>query len=360
MELSRNDTRILKGVGIIFMVMLHLFTRKEINGLYETFILIGDVPLVYYIGHFGDACRPIYLFASGYAFYIAINSENNIINRIKKNTKRIMKLLINYWIVLIMFIIISFFIGKEYMMPGSVKEFLLNFFVLSNSYNGAWWFLQIYIILVILSPILMKLVKNNNSILSLFFIGVIYSISYLQFYKDIFEIGDHGFLAAITRTAVLTGTSLFSFIVGALFAKKKIFTYLHKNFYEVKFRNFICYLGILILLVIHSIFESTSIAPLTGISFICFFIFIDKSNWVKKILNIFAEHSTNIWLTHMFFYLTLFPGLTFAPKYPILIFIWLLILCIVTSYLIKFIYNPILRFIDTDKKLISLKRQAVR
>lgn len=359
MELTKNDTRVLKGIGILFMVILHLFARKDVNGLYETLILIDGVPLAYYIGHFGDACRPIYLFASGYAFYIVINKENNSMKRMKRNLKRILKLLINYWIILIMFVSIGFLVGNELMFPGSLTNFILNFFVLSNTYNGAWWFLQVYIIIVVFAPILIRLVKRYKPIPLIFVFGCIYSISYLQFYKDIFLIGDSSFISIIVRTIVLTGTSLFSFIIGSIFAKEKIFTQIYNRFYKIKYRNTFCYLGIFTLLIIHSIFESASIAPLTGISFICFFVFIDKSQFVKKILNFMAQHSTNIWLTHMFFYMTIFPVITFAPRYPLFILLWLLTLCIITSYVIKFINNPIVNLIDKKNKGVRYEKKAV-
>lgn len=50
---------ILQGVAILFMLALHLFARKDVNGLYETFPMIIGVPLVYYLALFGDACVPI-------------------------------------------------------------------------------------------------------------------------------------------------------------------------------------------------------------------------------------------------------------------------------------------------------------
>ena len=74
-EISKNDTKILKGVAILFMLLLHLFARKEVNGLYETFPIINGVPLIYYIGLFGDACVPIYCFASGYGLFVVHKKE---------------------------------------------------------------------------------------------------------------------------------------------------------------------------------------------------------------------------------------------------------------------------------------------
>ncbi|MFC0476121.1 hypothetical protein ACFFHF_12840 [Robertmurraya beringensis] len=66
MELTKRDLHLTKGVAILMMLLLHLFCRKEFEGLYETYIYIGETPLIYYLALFGDACVPIYCFASGY------------------------------------------------------------------------------------------------------------------------------------------------------------------------------------------------------------------------------------------------------------------------------------------------------
>ena len=49
MEFSKQDMKFLKGVAILFMLSLHLFCRKEVNGLYETFPVINGVPFIYYL-----------------------------------------------------------------------------------------------------------------------------------------------------------------------------------------------------------------------------------------------------------------------------------------------------------------------
>lgn len=179
MELSKNKSNMLKGIAILFMVMLHLFARKEVNGLYETFPMIKDVPLVYYFALFGDACVPIYLFLSGYGLFTIFNKVDRTNN--VKNLKRILKLLINFWIILILFVALGFLLGYGDKFPGSIEKFLLNFFLLSNSYNGAWWFLQTYTILIILSPLLISAVNKIRPINILVIIGVIYLLSYILF-----------------------------------------------------------------------------------------------------------------------------------------------------------------------------------
>ncbi|MGX2961376.1 acyltransferase family protein [Peribacillus sp. JNUCC 23] len=357
MEISKNDTRILKGVAILFMLLLHLFCRKEINGLYETFPTINGVPLIYYIGLFGDACVPIYCFASGYGLFMTHNVEQK--SNVMKNFMRIFKLLINFWIVLLIFVTVGFLVGKTEAFPGGLGEFFLNFFVLSNSYNGAWWFLQTYIILVLLAPLLVKLVRKYNSIMLLFLSGVIYLVSYVQRIKHVFDFGDNTALNMFINACVLVGTSLLPFIVGSIFAKEKIYSKLYNKFHSLFYKNTFCLIGILMLVIIHSLYESMIIAPFTAIAFICFFNLIDKSRFIQKVFTFFGDHSTNIWLTHMFFYMSIFPKLTFLPKYPILIFAWLLILCLISSYVINSICKPIIRLVDRKSSVVGENYQSI-
>jgi uncharacterized membrane protein len=60
MELTKKQIDIRKGVAILFMITLHLFCRKDIQGYYNVFVKISGIPLVYYIGLFGDSCVAIY------------------------------------------------------------------------------------------------------------------------------------------------------------------------------------------------------------------------------------------------------------------------------------------------------------
>ncbi len=55
----------------------------------------------------------------------------------------------------------------------------------------------------------------------------------------------------------------------------------------------------------------------------------------------FGKHSTNIWLTHTFWCYYFGQKIVLLPKYSILIYIWLLILSLASSYIINLIYVPI-------------------
>lgn len=357
MEFTKQDMKITKGVAILFMLLLHLFCRKEVNGLYVTFPMINGVPLMYYIGLFGDACVPMFCFASGYGLFVSINKAKG--STIKKNLMRIFKLLINFWIILVLFVAIGLVTGKAEILPGSPTKFLLNFFVLSSSYNGAWWFLQTYIILVFLAPPLFKVIKKYNSILLVLISSFIYLVTYIQRIKHVLDLGDNYALNMITNAIVLVGTSQLPFIVGAIFAKDKLYSKIYNNMNKFSMKNALCLFGILLLVIIHAFYESMVIAPITGIAFICLFNLIDKRVSLQKVLNFIGNHSTNLWLTHMFFYMTIFPKLTFAPKYPILIFCWLIILCLISSYLITFIYKRLIQNINKKNLLLNNGKRIV-
>lgn len=347
MELSKTDTKILKGIAILLMVVLHLFATKD-TSQFASSLLINGVPLTYYIGLMGDACRPIYLFVTGYVFYIMV--ANNKGDLAIKHLKRILKLFINYWVVFLLFVPLGIAMGA---FKFEITKFILSFFGLIVSYNGAWWFLQIYIIFVALSPILIKIIQKSNSLVLMMFSGVIYILSHFQRYHTLIDFGDNVFINEVVRISHLMGTSQLSFLVGALFFKHQIYSKIHSRFFNMKYKNVLCMAGFLLLILFHAVIESSIIAPIIGIVFICLFTLMDKNPIVHKILDFTSNHSTNIWLTHMFFYMTMFPTITYAPKYPLLIFLWLIILCIASSYIIKLFTNPAMIWVDGRK--VTLK-----
>lgn len=351
-EISKNDTQVLKGAAILFMVSLHLFCRKNINGLYETFIEINGVPLLYYLVLFGDACLTIFCFTSGYGLFKIFERDNNVT---RKNIVRIFKLLINFWIVLVMFVAIGYFAGKAELYPGSLTKFVLNFTLLSNSYNGAWWFFQTYVILVLLSSWIFRAVQKYNFVVVLLISTIVYVISYLQRFRPFIELGDNPVIGTLANAIILAAFSQLPFVVGAVFAYKNLYAKLSKKFYNLPLKNILGIITILLMVIIHAFFESAFIAPFTGIAFICIFNLMDKGIFLQKTLRFFGNHSTNIWLTHMFFYMTIFPELVFAPRYPIIIFVWLLSLSLASSYLINTIYNPSVRVVE--KRMLFVFRE---
>lgn len=142
------------------------------------------------------------------------------------------------------------------------------------------------------------------------------------------------------------GTSLFPFVVGAIFADKKIYSFIYNKVNNIKFKNTLCVLGILFMIVCHGFVQTLFVAVFTGIAFIILFNLIDEPDSLDSLLYYLSGHSTNMWLIHMFFYMVYFESLVFMPKYPVFIFIWLVILCLVSSYLINLFYLNIIKKIN--------------
>ena len=75
--------------------------------------------------------------------------------------------------------------GQAESYPGDFKKFILTFIALYPEYNGAWWFFTTYIILVLLSPIINKIVVKYNTILVISISFMFYLIAYVQRIKEV-------------------------------------------------------------------------------------------------------------------------------------------------------------------------------
>lgn len=343
MELSIRQTNNTKGIAILMMVCLHLFNRPY-QSLFEPIIFIGKQPLTYYISLFCDCCVAIYCFCSGYGLYIGYSKKDS--NYKRKNYIRILKILINYWIILILFVVIlGACIDKSYGYPGDITKFILNFTAIHTSYNGAWWFLTTYFLLVLSSPFLFFLINNFNYKIILFFTFLIYIIGYIQRIKTPLLFDNNNLNYLISQIS-LYFNSLFPFIVGAISYKQKWFTSFSNYFLKYKYSNFYLLIIILLEIVLHGNIPSLFVAVFTGILFVFCFNCLKINSFTDKLFTFFSNHSMNIWLIHMFFYSIFFSEIIYYPKYPLLIYMWLLLLCILCSYIINLIYFPILEKVN--------------
>lgn len=335
-ELTYDDTKMIQGLSILAMLILHLFDRLDYQELYLPILYLFDKPVVFYLAQVSDFCVMGFAFCSGYSLYKLYNyDEKYYIGRLKG----ILKLLIDYWIILIIFTLISILIGNKSQMPGTTLKFIENFTTINTSYNGSWWYLFIYIFLVLISPIIFKIynkIPNKISIIISFLIYI--SAYYIRFY-----ITNKGWL--LNKYGLL-GMTFFEFMVGVIIFKGNWIERVNKMKYSLTKNNrkilAIGILGVIFLghtLIIPSLF----IAPLNGIIIIIIFVIWNKRNWIKKIFLFLGEHSTNIWLTHMFFYLYIFKNLVFIGRYPAIILVFMLCITIVFSLGINYIkkYLPV-------------------
>ena len=331
MELTKQDTQKAKGVAIIGMVMLHLFCRLG-DLPYAPWVWIGETPLIYYLGLFGDFCVPIYCFCSGYAHYLLKEKHKTDYN--KATAQKLLRFLSQYWLVVILFSAVGLFTGNGAVIPGSLSEFFGNLLLYRLSYNGAWWFVITYIFLSVLSPVLFKITQKLNPVVLLLLSGFVYFVSYLFRFQFPITISN-AVLNWIWQQLILLGTSQFSYMIGMVSRKAQWASKLRAICQGKPICSVCLLLALLAAFVGHCVVQSLIVAPITAMAVLLCLFGIRLPVIVDRLLLFMGKHSTNIWLVHMFFYFTLIENFVFVAKYPLFVLALMIAVCILTSVLIN-------------------------
>lgn len=358
--LSKEDSQALKGLAIILMLFHHLFLNKErfIN-FYGSYFPINESVLIN-ISIACKICVCIFAFISGYGLYKSLHSYTTVQSGawIKQH---LIKSLSSYWFIalffyLAVFVLNPFFDFHRFTLPSTYKfmncvYIFLDVLGISNLINtftlcGTWWYIGTAIFFIIISPFLYSFIER----FSLTTVIVITLVPYLL------KIGYPGGENTLTYFPV--------FASGMYFAQNQLFTKISNwKFINNQIMNNLIKLLILlfeiafsILLTMQSNMKTDNLWPVFYCIFPVFVIllcklYLFKINIIAKSLNFFGIHATNIWLCHTFIRENL---IRFYPKMPhfIVIFLLLLALSIIMSYIIMFLkkllfYN---RFIDFCKE----------
>lgn len=270
---------------------------------------------------------------SGYGHFAQFNQKSYYRNRLKG----LLSLLCSYWLVVILFTGVSYLSGHGAFMPGNAGRFVRNLLLLEHSFNGAWWYMFTYAVLVIFSPLLLQFIKSNNV-----FIVIIpaFGIYCVGFYTRYYVASASWLLLKVGPLAM----TLFEYILGAVALKYKVFSRICDKM-TLPNRTIRCVFaaGIIIALgyVRTTVIGSLFVAPVSGFAVMTIFHFWRKPNFVQKVFSYIGYHSTNIWLTHMFFVQSLFKNFVYVAKYPLLIFALMLIITLIISNILKIIEVPI-------------------
>ncbi len=339
MEITIQKSNQLKSIAILMMLFLHLF-NQDYKDLFEPIFFVGKQPLSYYISLFCDACVPIFAFVSGYGLYFKYVQNPKIYGN--ANNTRLKKLYINYWIILLLFaVILGFFLSKPGY-PGSFLKFFLNITAISPTYNGAWWFLTVYILFVLNSAFWFQLLNKLNPYFFLIILLVVYGIAfYFRIYKD--SLFENPILQWLHLQTALYFCTLMQFMLGAFALKFKWYSKISQLFVQISFKNIIVLSLIAVLVIFHGFVTNFIVAPLTALGFIFLFLQLNIPLFINNLLDFFTPHATNIWLIHMFFYMIYFKEFIYSPKYVIPIFLFLIGCCVISSYVVNFANRIILK-----------------
>lgn len=360
---SQEDSLIAKSIAIILMVSHHLFRFPDrlVEATY-TPIFPFFLNFEFWVGDFGKICVAMYLFLSGYGlFHIITRSEKTV----REVIKRGFKFFLNYWIVLLIFIPIGLiFYNDNPRYYWNIETFFLNFFALSSSYNGEWWFAKLYIELLFFALVLKRLFLKNKVITIVAIILGIYIGSFgiswvIKFLPE-------GIFKYIIKSFQELCFWQINFSLGFLFAKYNIYTVICSQVKKYKMNSHWIYLFFTLVFVIIRIsmtllFNKFGKGNAAYIDFLLAPLFIfsvtqlfNRDGYITKILSFLGRHSTNIWLTHTFFCYYYFQQYVFAPKISLLIVLWVLILSSISSIFINFILNRVQLMVSLgDKNFIQ-------
>ncbi|MBE6158982.1 MAG: acyltransferase [Firmicutes bacterium] len=352
---SKEDTKVIKGVAIVLMLMHHLWiipdriAGGELNYLLSVF---GESSLSFF-GWFGNICVSLFFFLGGYGIYVQSTKKDfNLIKNIKK-------LFISYWKVFLIFIPIAFIFFSN-QVPYTVSDYsyarynvftwtevLQNFFTISYSLNGEWWFLSSYLVAIISFPIIKMIIDKFN-----YKSNILIVIFVLLFGTYIFPaLGNISTLGNLNTSFIYYNFLCKSFPwmacfwLGAVFAKDNLII----GFYN-KIKNAIhlnLFVDVLAILSIIFLRQKVIGAELDILyTPVLVVLFMDLLNRLKIVRNIFAEfgnRSTNMYLIHSFYcyYFALFAKITTYFKWGISCLLVLIIMTYVSAVLLDYFWNGI-------------------
>lgn len=363
MELGKKDTRMSQGVAILAMVSAHLYVQKgaEVHGSPLIWVSEG-VPLIYYLGFLGGICLPFYCFCTGYALFLQFN-QMELKEFLKKTYFRLFKFLVHFWVICIIFSIVGLIFDQDRWVPGNIYRFLCNFFLMEHTYNGAWWFASTYVAFILLSPLFLKLAKKADSRVLFIVFAIIFCGYYLCKVMRLFEADpqEYYWKGFLLRKLSDLWYVLFFYIVGMLFAKEKTISRI-RNWWERttgEKGNFYLFIIAAVTTLAVCVIEISGTVFFYAIFCFIYFHLWKKPAYVEKFFLFFGEHSTNIWLVHMFFYLYIFRDLVFIVKYPVFVLPLMFGLSTICSYIINFIMKHLWKSPPFRKLTACVEKRAL-
>ena len=331
--MTKEQTNILKGIAILMMLFLHLFNGSNLTDVCEPLLFIGSTPLVHIIS---KACNPvgIFLMLSGYGL-----SYTYFRGKLSFNGQehRLLKLYIHYWIILLIFVSIGSFVRPE-KYPGSLSDIIMNFTSISNSYNSETWFLFPYALLSLTSVWIFKFIDKLGCVKSIIITWILYMIScYITSrYIAVNKAYTEWYTYIITYFNVL-----FSFVIGAVFHRqvekgKGSIPFLHSH----KLTTFAI---LMTLIIINFFISSAATSYLFEFSYIFLLLHLSFNGITKRFLIAMGKQSMVMWLTHSFFCYHIFHDFIYGFRYPLVIYVVLIIISYVVSIPISYIAKLIIQ-----------------
>lgn len=179
---TRTDTKIMKGVAILLMLMHHLwgFPERQPGGAYAiqspVFSQVLGKEWFAAVGQFGKICLPVFMFLTGYGMYRQYESGKLSVER------KIGRFYISYWKTASVMLAAAFlfFRSQEQLISGKrdfsrlyssvhQKDLAMTLIGFSKKYNLEWWYVGCFVIAVLFGYLYILLTRKlHNGYIELF------------------------------------------------------------------------------------------------------------------------------------------------------------------------------------------------
>lgn len=360
---SKTHTQIAKGIAILMMLYHHLYVVPEridnnFFSLIDQFIPNAQIT----IAVFCKLCVCIYVFLSGFGLYHSLKNKKSLLDMYKNIGVRLINFLITFIVIYLLFVTVGM-INNTF--STDWKHFLLGLFTLELGYfNNTWWFVNAYIVLLIISPLFVYLFCNKHWIKKIIVICILPTIYLLG--KVFISIFGENLITIIYFKYFEDFPLILTLLIGVICAKYNIYEKILSIFDNIKNKRtkIIVRTTTMVIALILSIFLriiTTTEALDIYYDFIIAPVFVFSITTIlydiklNKIFILFGNHSTVMWLTHAFLCYTYAKSLVCMPYYSELIYLWFIFLSLLTSYLVNLILVPLNNFIQKKPHKLSYK-----
>lgn len=324
---GKEETGVIKGVAVLLMLIHHLFYQEEYlqNCI---FLLPFEKEGILQFAQTSKVCVAMFLLLSGFGLYKSWQSrggDTSWRDGFLFSARYIKKLLIQYWWAVIPLAVFGVLTGLR--SPSEVYGPFLSdkwklvtdllginyiLFGCTNLFNVTCWYLGAAILLYLLFPILCRLLQ----------------MSPFLFCAVVLLVGLYNGKLLLPPEPIW----LLPFALGILLAHRGILDAVCARLHRPVWSDV---LGILLFLAAaaqiqnHHPFVCDGLLAFAIICTVLALVRVAKP--VRTVLSFLGKHSANIFMTHTFFYLYYFPRFFCAFRFPSLILLSLLAVCVFYS-----------------------------
>lgn len=332
LDISRDNSTIIKGIVIMMMVFFHLFGGSHMF-LFTGLIHIGKVPLATWIA---AACWPVSFFVILSGYGLAYKYEHGGISPSRQLT-RVLRLYLHYWVVLAIFVTIGhFMVPADY--PGSWGKFLENISGWDVNYNHEMWFLFPYCVVSVLSLYIIRLIERVGNLVAIVITtGIFLCTSYCISRYSTFLF--HNMWA---YQPLLCFHLLQAFTMGVALRRTKL--QLNRPFPQWGV------IGAIIIAVVLTCIKPHLVTYLVYVPLMVILLnHVHWSGWVKVVLTELGKKSMPIWMIHTWLAYYLFQPQVYSLKYAPLIFIAVMVACYLISIPVMWVAEKLYNLLPIKK-----------